>query len=187
MTALLAADSVHVSVNNLELLMPTSLTVAAGDIVAVTGANGTGKTTLLRVLAGLTRATGGTVTYRGHPVDERRREFRAGVGALVGTPPIAPDLTVREHMVMVAASWGHSVTDARVRADRTLQDLQFHRFASRFPHELSSGQSQMFALGLTLCRDFTVLLLDEPEQRSMLSGCHWWDTFFGSGRETAQQ
>lgn len=162
---LIAADRVSVTVDGAELLAPVSLGVDAGEALAITGANGTGKTTLLRVLAGLTRASAGTVTVGGAAVDERRREFRALVAALIGVPPLARNLTLREHMVLVAASWGFSVAEAGERSDRLLGDFGIARLASRFPHELSSGQTQLFALALTLSRRFSVLLLDEPEQR----------------------
>lgn len=165
MSNLISVDQVSVTFEGTTLLAPVSFGVDAGQALAVTGANGTGKTTLLRVLAGLTRPSGGAVAVDGVGPDERRREFRALVAALIGVPPLARNLTVREHLVLVAASWGFSVADAEERADQLLVDFGIAALSLRFPHELSSGQTQLFSLALTLSRRFQVLLLDEPEQR----------------------
>ncbi|MBO0983401.1 ABC transporter ATP-binding protein [Rathayibacter sp. SD072] len=148
-----------------ELLAPLSLEVEAGAVVAVTGPNGSGKTTLLRVIAGLTPPTAGTVEVAGAPVDERSREHRRRVAALLGTPPVERDLTLEEHLAMVALSWGASLDHARAEASRGLDALGLSPLALRFPHELSSGQTQLFSLALVLARPSEVLLLDEPEQR----------------------
>ena len=148
-----------------EPLAPLSLQVEAGEVVAVTGPNGSGKTTLLRVIAGLTPPTAGTVEVAGAPVDERSREHRRRVAALLGTPPVERDLTLEEHLAMVALSWGASLDDARAEASRGLDALGLSPLARRFPHELSSGQTQLLSLALVLARPSEVLLLDEPEQR----------------------
>ncbi len=165
MSALVLADRVEVVLDGGVLLAPVSFSLGAGASLAVRGANGSGKTTLLRVLAGLARPTGGSVSVAGARVDERRSGFRAVVAALVGVPPLARDLTLREHLVLVGVSWGAGVAAAEARADALLDRLALTRLARRFPHELSSGQVQLFTLALTLARPFQVLLLDEPEQR----------------------
>lgn len=165
MSEFITAEQVSVTIDREVLLPPVSFSLDAGQALAVTGANGTGKTTLLRVLAGLIPPTAGTAMISGAVPDERRREFRALVAALIGTPPFARNLTLREHLTLVATSWGFSLVAAEVRADQLLGDFGIGRLASRFPHELSSGQTQLFTLALTLSRRFQVLILDEPEQR----------------------
>lgn len=156
---------VAVRTGEAELLAPISLEVDAGEVVAVTGPNGSGKTTLLRVIAGLTPPTAGTVEVAGAPVDERSREHRRRVAALVGTPPFERDLTLEEHLAMVALSWGATLDAARSGASSGLDVLGLTALTRRFPHELSSGQTQLFSLALVLARPSEVLLLDEPEQR----------------------
>ncbi|KQQ19366.1 hypothetical protein ASF48_15730 [Rathayibacter sp. Leaf299] len=156
---------VAVRTSEAELLAPLSLEVEPGEVVAVTGPNGSGKTTLLRVIAGLTAPTAGTVEVAGAPVDERSREHRRRVAALVGTPPLERDLTLEEHLAMVALSWGATLAEAREGAVQGLDSLGLLALARRFPHELSSGQTQLVSLALVLARPSEVLLLDEPEQR----------------------
>ncbi|QHC60646.1 ATP-binding cassette domain-containing protein [Rathayibacter sp. VKM Ac-2760] len=148
-----------------ELLAPLSLEVEPGEIVAVTGPNGSGKTTLLRLVAGLTPPSSGTVEIAGRPVAERDRGHRRRVAALVGTPPFERDLTLEEHLAMVALSWGTPLAEARRTAVAGLDALGLGALARRFPHELSSGQTQLLSLALVLARPGEVLLLDEPEQR----------------------
>lgn len=139
--------------------------VPGGGILALTGANGAGKTTLLRVIAGIIRPTAGSVTIAGRRPDDRDPVFRRALAALIGPPQTARDLTVVEHLEFIAATWGAGRQAARERAGGLLEELAISPLARRYPHELSSGQTQMVALALTLARPFDVLLLDEPEQR----------------------
>ncbi|AIY00164.1 putative ABC-type multidrug transport system, ATPase component [Arthrobacter sp. PAMC 25486] len=165
MTPLIKADHVSVLAGSYVLLQPVSFTVGTGVALAITGSNGSGKTTLLRVLAALTSPSTGAVAIAGEVPDDRNRTFRARVAALIGLPPLARNLTLREHMMLVATSWGSTISEAADTADRLLEELRITGLHDRYPHELSSGQTQLFALALTLSRRFDVLLLDEPEQR----------------------
>lgn len=162
---LITADQVSVSAGHTVLLPPVSFQVQPGQTLVITGENGSGKTTLLRVLAGLTPATAGAVLFGGAPPDERRTDFRALLAAALGTPPLAQNLTIREHLMLVSVSWGADLTQAESQADELLDDLQITALASRYAHELSSGQLQLFTLALPLARTFQVLVVDEPEQR----------------------
>jgi ABC-2 type transport system ATP-binding protein len=159
------ANGLGVTANSETMLPPVSFTLKMGECLAVTGPNGSGKTTLLRVLAGLMKPTSGRALVAGFEVDERDRRFRRVVAGLIGYPPVARDLTVEEHLTLVGVSWGASASSARKRAGDLLNDFGIGRLRLRFPHELSSGQSQLFSLTLALTRPFDVLLLDEPEQR----------------------
>lgn len=163
---MILVEQVGVAVTPDEVLLPpASFSLDAGRCLAVVGPNGAGKTTLLRVLAGLVRPTSGRVSIAARQVEERDPGFRRRVAALVGMPPLARDLTVREHLVLVATSWGSPPEEAERRADGLLSALDLSRLGRRFPHELSSGQVQLVCIALTLARPSEVLLVDEPEQR----------------------
>ncbi|MEJ6488971.1 ABC transporter ATP-binding protein [Leucobacter sp. USCH14] len=147
------------------LLPATSFDAAAGEAVVVRGANGAGKSTLLRLLAGMRAPSSGTVRIDGRDVVSRDRRLRRSVAAMIGLPPLAPDLTVRDHVLLVATTWSASGRDAERLAGQVLDELGLHALATRFPHELSSGQTQLFGLALVLARPCGALVLDEPEQR----------------------
>lgn len=158
-------EDVGVVSDDIVLLLGATGRARAGEILALTGANGSGKTTLLRVLAGLIDPTAGTVRIAGRRPDDRDRAFRAALAALIGPPQTARDLTIVEHLQFIAATWGTGAKTARAQAEDLLDELQIGTLGRRFPHELSSGQSQLVSLALTLARPSRALLLDEPEQR----------------------
>lgn len=163
--AMIFARDVRVLIDREVLLPATSLTAQSGETVVLRGPNGSGKTTLLRVLAGLMPPTEGRVSVAGASVDVRDVRFRKRVAALIGLPPMARNLTLLEQLTMVGASWSGDVTNAQEDALNLLDHFQISHLQHRFPHELSSGQTQLFTLALTFARECDVLLLDEPEQR----------------------
>ncbi len=165
MNPLVSASELGVSFDGQTLVSPTSFHVDEGEALAVLGPNGAGKTTLLRLVSGRLRPSTGTITVCGMAPNEKSPKFRAAVAALLGSPPTASNLTVREHLTLVAASWNAGADVAAARSEFLLEQFGITRLALRYPHELSTGQSQLFALALTLSRSFDVLLLDEPEQR----------------------
>lgn len=169
-----AADGAHPAVtfegigvvrDEAVLLLEATGAVEAGEVLAVTGPNGAGKTTLLRTVAGILAPTSGEVRVLGRVPDDRDRAFRRSLAALVGPPQTARDLTIAEHLQFIAATWGARASAARESADHLLAELDIAPLGARYPHELSSGQSQLVSIALTLARPFEVLVLDEPEQR----------------------
>lgn len=162
-----AVEFADVAVLRDDILMLDGATGSAdaGTVLALTGENGAGKTTMLRVLAASVEPTAGTVRIHGRSPDERDPAFRSTVAALIGPPQTARDLTVSEHLRFIAATWGASGAEASSRAAALLERLDIAHLARRYPHELSSGQAQLVGLALTLARPADVLLLDEPEQR----------------------
>ncbi|MBH0099497.1 ATP-binding cassette domain-containing protein [Salinibacterium sp. NSLL150] len=158
-------DSLAVRIDDVPLLESVSFDISPGTAAAIIGANGAGKTTLLRVLAGLIAPTTGSAHVGELPADERSPAFRRMVAGHIGHTSFARDLTLDEQLTMVGVSWGAEVPVARERAAVLLDDFGLTRLRTRFAHELSSGQTQMFSLALAIARPFDVLLLDEPEQR----------------------
>ena len=171
MPELLRAEAVAVELDGAVLLSSSSLHLAAGECVAVVGHNGAGKTTLLRALAGRSRVTSGAVRLRGVPIDERRAGHRRELAALIDPPTLYPDLTLRENLALVEAAWsGEQVSGKGSQLVQglgagALETFGIASLATRFAHELSSGQRQLMSLAVTFSRPANVLLLDEPEQR----------------------
>jgi ABC-type multidrug transport system ATPase subunit len=159
------ADAVSKVVDVTTLLPTTSLVAEPGSVVVVRGPNGSGKTTLLRLVAGLLEPTTGSVTIDGEPSDERRRSTREEVAALIGPPAAYRDLTLADHLTLVDATWGRDAQTCVERVRAALETFGLGALGERFPHELSSGQGQLFRLALTWFRPARLLILDEPEQR----------------------
>ncbi|WP_193318119.1 MULTISPECIES: ABC transporter ATP-binding protein [Streptomyces] len=138
-----------------------SLALGAGQVVAVLGPNGAGKSTLLRIAAGRERPDAGTVTFRDAPADEDGAAFRADVACALGPGAHYPDLTVREHLLLVALA--HGVPDAEERVDAALGEHRLADHAEQFPDALSAGLGQLLSLAATRVRPAELLILDEPE------------------------
>jgi ABC-2 type transport system ATP-binding protein len=165
LTGSVRAAGVGKTIDTTTLLLPTDLSADPGQCVVLRGPNGSGKTTLLRVVGGLLPPSTGTATIGGREADERDRAVRAAVAALIGPPTAYRDLTLVDHLVLVDSTWGGDPSTSDARAIALLGRFGITHLDDRFPHELSSGQEQLFRLALTLARPSTVLLLDEPEQR----------------------
>ncbi|MEV6473338.1 ATP-binding cassette domain-containing protein [Streptomyces sp. NPDC051657] len=161
---ILAAEGATVTMGDVTLLEPTSFAVMPGEVWCLTGGNGSGKTTLLRAFLGSRSLTAGSCSVRGEPADMAKPRHRRLVASLVDAIPFARDMTLREQVTLVAASWyGNSETTAEA-AEEVIERLGLSSLGKRFPHQVSSGQLQLFSLALTLVRPADVVLLDEPER-----------------------
>jgi ABC-2 type transport system ATP-binding protein len=161
----LRAAGVGKKIDEAVLLLPTDVELGEAECVVLRGPNGSGKTTLLRILAGTMSPSEGEATLDGQPVDERRDSTRRAIAALIGAPATYRDLTLVDHLVLIDSTWGQVGQRAGERADEILELLEIDHLAERFPHELSSGQQQLFHLSMVLVRPSSILILDEPEQR----------------------
>jgi ABC-2 type transport system ATP-binding protein len=141
-----------------------SLTVVPGECVALIGANGSGKSTAVRVIAGLLAPAGGTVRIGGH--DPHREpgaeQARAALSLVPDAPVLYDDLTVRQHLELVALSHGVAGDDADARIDALLARLGLTARAGFLPRELSRGMRQKAQLACALIRPAALLVLDEP-------------------------
>ncbi|MFE5210926.1 ATP-binding cassette domain-containing protein [Streptomyces sp. NPDC056600] len=158
---LLRATGVSRSYGERVALRAVRLEVARGERVALMGPNGSGKSTLLRIAAGRERPDAGTVAFDGAPMTEDDPRVRARVAVVADTPSWYPDLTVRQHLELVAVA--HGVAPEEI--DTVLRDLRLHGHGDSVPAALSSGQLQSLLLAAALLRPRDLLVLDEPEQR----------------------
>ncbi|MBE1534685.1 ABC transporter ATP-binding protein [Actinomadura algeriensis] len=148
-----------VELGGVPVLRGFDLDVLPGEVVSVMGANGTGKSTLLRCLAGLQPPAAGEVTVLGRPpVDEPA--FWRDVVHVAEEPAWYPGLSVREHIDLMRA-----VHDAsRLDTDTALELFELDGRADAAPLQLSTGQRQRLSLAMGLVRPSRLLLLDEPER-----------------------
>jgi ABC-2 type transport system ATP-binding protein len=144
------------------VLEGVDLTVAAGEVVAVTGVNGVGKSTLLSCLAGFLRPADGTVSVLGGPPRDNA-EFWRSVAIVADQPTWYPGLTVRELLTLVEMT--HRPRRGWcLPADELIDIFGLAARADASPLSLSSGQRQRLSLAAALARPSQLLLLDEPEQ-----------------------
>ena len=137
-----------------------SFTLGAGEALQVEGANGTGKTSLLRIIAGLTLPDEGQVYWRGQVIARRRVEFNAQLAYLGHHLGLKQELTVAENLRLAAAMQG--VSDARGRLGPVLAEVQLTDKADLPVRVLSAGQKQRVALARILLLGAVLWILDEP-------------------------
>ena len=147
------------------------LDVDPGRAVALVGPNGVGKSTALRCIVGTDTPTGGTVSLRGRPLDERDPRVRRALAVVMDDLDFFPDLSVVEHLDLFAKA--HGVADAEDRVDDVLGELGLADQADQLPGSLSAGQRRRLGLAAALVRPKLVMVLDEPEARLDEQGRAW--------------
>ena len=152
LTGEVRAEGVGKTIDETTLLLPTDVSADPGECIVLRGPNGSGKTTLLRIIGGLLVPSTGTATIGGREADERDRTVRAAVAALLGAPTTYRDLTLVDHLVLIDSTWGGDPATSDDRSLALLDRLGIAHLDDRFPHELSSGQEQLFRLALTFSR-----------------------------------
>jgi putative ABC transport system ATP-binding protein len=144
-----------------------SLTVAAGEIVALVGPSGSGKTTLCSIAGGILEATEGRVVVGGQDISgyspKQLTAFRQHrVGFVFQSVNLVPFLTARENLLVVDELGRRTGAAARQRADQLLAELGLTDRAKNLPSQLSGGQRQRVAIGRALMNEPALVLFDEP-------------------------
>ncbi|WP_026819565.1 ABC transporter ATP-binding protein [Arthrobacter castelli] len=160
---LLESDALLAGYDGTAVCGVLSVELQSGKALALAGANGSGKSTLLRTLSGRQKPVGGTVQMDGASVDERSLRYRRSVAAVFDDDAFFPALTAGEHLLTTAL--GHGREDASSAVDNELEFFGLTSHGEAFPHSLSSGQRRRLLLASAFVRPFTLLVLDEPEQR----------------------
>ena len=146
------------------VLQGVDLEVREGEIVAVIGRNGVGKSTLLRALIGLLPATAGVVNFRGQAITALAAHLRArqGIGYVPQGRDVFPRMTVEENL-KVGASISGSATSADFERVFSLLPILAERRRQR-AGTMSGGQQQQLAIGRVLVGRPSLILLDEPSE-----------------------
>jgi ABC-2 type transport system ATP-binding protein len=149
-----------VSYGNHRAVGGISFEVKTGEVVGLIGPDGAGKTSTLRVLGGLQKATGGTATAFGDDCWRARRALHSRLGYLAQRFALYGDLTVDENIQFFALMYG--VPEWRTRRRELLELVGLAPFNDRIADRLSGGMKQKLALACTLIHSPRALLLDEP-------------------------
>ncbi len=149
------------------VLAEVSLTVAAGEFVAIVGESGTGKSTLLNIVAGLDRPDSGSVSVAGIELtsldDDARTRFRRDhVGFVFQAFHVLAHLTVAQNVALPLALLGRAGAEAGALVAAMLAAVGLGDRGASLPHELSGGELQRTAIARALVHRPAVVLADEP-------------------------
>lgn len=169
--ALLTVRGITRAFGERTILDGVDLDVRAGEAVGVVGPNGSGKSTLLRCIVGADDADAGESTLAGELLDERRPGIRAALAVVMDDIDFFPDLSVVEHLDLVARA--HSQPDAEEVVNDVLDEVGLMEVSGQLPSTLSSGQRRRLALASAFVRPRRLLVLDEPEARLDVEGVAW--------------
>jgi ABC-2 type transport system ATP-binding protein len=136
--------------------------VERGEILGFLGPNGAGKTTTMRVITGYMPPTEGRCKVAGFDVFDQPVEAKRRTGYLPETPPLYPDMTVREYLTFVARIKGVPSADRKARVEQVMKRVWIADVASRHCGKLSKGYRQRVGLAQAVLHNPDVLVLDEP-------------------------
>lgn len=164
MTRMLSFDDVELYYDHVYALKGVSIHIDEGETVALIGANGAGKSSILRAITGLRRIKSGTITYMGQRLDgtPAARIVRQGIAMVPEGRRVFPLMSVRDNLLMGAFS-----RSDKAGIKQTLDSVlaRFPRLGERFHQQastLSGGEQQMMVIGRALMAKPRLLLLDEP-------------------------
>jgi putative ABC transport system ATP-binding protein len=187
---LLVADSIVKSFGPTRALDGASMSVAAGEVVAVMGPSGSGKSTMLHCLAGIIQPDDGTVTYAGMdlgvmPDTPRSALRRTEFGFVFQFGQLVPELTCLENVALPLRLGGRRRTAAEAQAREWLARLEVDDVAGKRPGEVSGGQGQRVAVARALVTGPKVIFADEPTGAlDSLNGEHVMRLLVGAVKET---
>lgn len=145
-----------------EMMLDVALRIQTGELVALTGPSGGGKTTLLRMIAGLETPKGGHITFGGNNWFDQKANInlppqQRNVGIVFQEYALFPNMTVRKNLAY-ALRRGQAANIV----DELIEMMELEALTHRLPHTLSGGQQQRVALARALINQPEILLLDEP-------------------------
>ena len=138
-----------------------SLAIAPGELVSLLGPSGCGKTTLLKIIAGFQRQTGGEVLVDGRSISHLPPNARQ-IGIVFQNYALFPHMTVAQNVAYGPQAAGRTRTEVEAVVAEMLDIVQMAAFRDRLPRQLSGGQQQRVALARCLAIRPRILLLDEP-------------------------
>lgn len=162
--ALLSVENLDLYYGDAQALDRVSLEVPQGEIVAIVGANGAGKSSLIRSIAGIEKPRAGGISFKGRPIRglESHAICNLGIGQVAEGRQVFPSLTVEENLEM-----GAMLPRARKTREQTLQQVygMFPQLAERRSQAagtMSGGEQQMIAIGRCLMGQPELVMFDEP-------------------------
>ena len=157
----LSLQNISLDLDNKEILKGLNLQVDKGEFIAITGASGAGKTSLLRIICGLESPKEGEILLDNMIIFNKDISVpteKRNIGLVIQEKVLFPHLTARKNIEFGLSK--NSSNESHV--DEILHHLNITKLANKFPHELSGGESQRVALARSIVMKPKLLLLDEP-------------------------
>lgn len=160
---MLRVQRLNVSIQAVHILRDVSLEVPTGTMAGLIGRNGAGKTTFMKSVMGLLKASSGEIDFDGSDLRAlpTHARTRLGMGYMPEDRRLVPQLTVEENLLVPA--WAAHLPDARQRLEKVYRLIpEVREFGPRKGAQLSGGQQKLAALGRAMMSGTKLLLLDEP-------------------------
>lgn len=139
-----------------------NLSIEEGELFALLGVNGAGKTTTIKMLSCLVRPTGGDATVLGKSILTHAKDVKAAINVSPQETAIAPGLSVKENLELIAGIYGFSKRQAEKKAEEVARELGLTEISSQKAKTLSGGWQRRLSIAMALISEPEVLFLDEP-------------------------
>lgn len=156
---MIKVNNISLSYGPVKVLDDVSLVINKGESVSIIGHTGSGKSSLIHCIAGLTPCSSGTISIDGEIIND----VSSKVGMVFNGESLFPHLTILQNMTLAPVHvYGMSIEEAEEKAYKLLKKVGMRERSNCYPHELSPGQKQRVAIARSLIIDPEYLLLDEP-------------------------
>ncbi len=138
------------------------LTVKQGELFALLGVNGAGKTTTVKMLSGLLAPTSGDAEILGYSLVSQTQEVKSRINLSPQETAVAPKLTARENLELIAGIYGSTRKEAKEKAAAMLEEFHMQEVAGQRAGTLSGGWQRRLSIAMALISEPQILFLDEP-------------------------
>lgn len=161
---------------NLTAVDGLDLSVRQGELYSLLGVNGAGKTTTIKMLSCLTRPTSGDAVLNGKSVTSDTQDVKSILAVSPQETAVAPNLTVRENLRLMAGAHGFSKERAKKKEAELLDQFDLHEIAGKKAKKLSGGWQRRLSIAMALISEPQILFLDEPTLGlDVLARSELWD------------
>ncbi|MDQ0155464.1 ABC transporter ATP-binding protein [Robertmurraya andreesenii] len=162
MTTAIAIDSLTKKYGTKTVVDNISFSIQEGELFGLLGVNGAGKTTLIKMLSCLIKPTYGDATLLGKSIAQYPEQVRKVIAVSPQETAIAPNLTVRENLELMAGVQGLHKADAKTKADEMIAQFSLQPYEYQRSKTLSGGWQRKLSIAMALISEPRILFLDEP-------------------------
>ncbi|MFB6468084.1 ABC transporter ATP-binding protein [Cytobacillus sp. Hz8] len=162
MTIAIAIDSLTKKYGAKTVVDNVSFSIQEGELFGLLGVNGAGKTTLIKMLSCLTKPTNGEATLLGNSITKYPEQVHTIIAVSPQETAIAPNLTVRENLELMAGVQGLKKANGKIRADEMIAQFSLQPYENQRSKTLSGGWQRKLSIAMALISEPQILFLDEP-------------------------